>query len=249
MRKLVVALVALATSVRQARADGSPDASYLYDGGAVPLFWLPLVGSLVVAHEVPPRTTPFRFDAHDGGAPPSSWEVPGWSLGIVGVGVATAFAAGSDPSRWYHAKGLVESMATASLAVEILKPVVGRHRPDWSSTATDPTESESFPSGHATEAFVIATYTALYLHDHVSGEHALAYAGLFTAAGLVGAERVYHHRHHVSDVVVGSLLGVVTSFAIYHYQDASARDHRVSDDGAVPSIGPNPSSLSVTGSF
>lgn len=234
--RLVVALAVLAAS-HEVRADPS----YLYDGGAVPLFWLPLAGDLVLENAVRPRSSPLLFDAHDGGAAPASWEVAHWSIDLVGAGVAAAYVAGNDRSRWYHAKGLAESMATASLADAVLKPVFGRHRPDWSPANTDPDESESFPSGHATEAFVIATYTALYLHGHGSGDHALAYAGLFGAAGLVGAERVYHHRHHVSDVIVGSLIGAMTSFAIYRYQDARARDD-------APT-GPSAPGLSFAGSF
>jgi membrane-associated phospholipid phosphatase len=234
MSKLALALAVLVAS-HEARADSS----YLHDGGAVPLFWLPLAGDLVIDTAVAPRSSPLLFDAHDGGATPSPWEVPHWSIDLVGAGVAAAYVSGTDRSRWYHAKGLAESMATASLADEVGKSVFGRHRPDWSPTNADPDESESFPSGHATEAFVIATYTALYLHGHVTGDHALAYAGLFGAAGLLGAERVYHHRHHVSDVVVGSLIGAMTSFAIYRYQDARAD---------APT-GPSAPALSFAGSF
>ncbi len=233
MKKLAVALAVLAAS-HEVRADSS----YLYDGGAMPLFWLPLAGALVFDAAVAPRSSPLLFDPHDGGEMPSSWEVPHWSIDLVGAGVIAAFAVGHDLD---HAKGLAESMATASLADEMLKPVFGRHRPDWSPANADPDESESFPSGHATEAFVIATYTALYLHGHVSGDHVLGYAGLFGAAGLLGAERVYHHRHHVSDVVVGSLIGAMTSFAIYRYQDARTRDD-------APA-GPSAPSVSFAGSF
>jgi membrane-associated phospholipid phosphatase len=233
MSKLAIALAVLAAS-REARADSS----YLYDGGAVPLFWLPLAGDLAIDLAVAPRSSPLLFDAHDGGASPSSWEVPHWSIDLAGVGVVAGFAVENHPDQ---AKGLAEAMATASFVDAVAKPVFGRHRPDSSPTNADADESESFPSGHATEAFVIATYTALYLHDHVAGDHAPAYAGVFGAATLVGAERVYHHRHHVSDVVVGSLIGAMTSFAIYRYQDARARD--------VAPAGPTAPALSFAGSF
>jgi membrane-associated phospholipid phosphatase len=140
-------------------------------------------------------------------------------------------------------------MATSWLAVSILKPVFARHRPDWSPTNNDASESESFPSGHATEAFAIATYTALYLHDHSSGNHALAYAGLFTAASLVDVERVYHHRHYVSDVVVGSLLGAATSILIYRYQDGRAKGALSHDLSIGPSVASHASTLSISGTF
>jgi membrane-associated phospholipid phosphatase len=233
MSKLAVALAVLAAS-HEARAD----ASYLYDGGAVPLLWLPLAGDLAIDIAVAPRSSPLLFDAHDGGAMPSAWELPHWSIDLVGAGVVAGFAVENRPD---HAKGLAEAMATASFVDAVAKPVFGRHRPDWSPTSADPDESESFPSGHATEAFAIATYTALYVHGHGSSDHALVYAGLFGAATLVGAERIHHHRHHVSDVVVGALIGVATSFAIYRYQDARARDD-------APA-GPSTPALSFAGRF
>lgn len=236
-----------------ARADGGggkPDRSYLYDGGAVPLLWIPLVAGLAIDQGVTPRSTPLLFDAREGGAAPSSWEVPGWSLAVAGVGVAGLYVATSDDSsRWYHAKGLVEAMATSSLVVSIVKPVFGRHRPDWTAANSDSTRAESFPSGHATRAFAIATYSALYLHDHVPGDHALAYAGMFTGAALVAGERVYHDRHFVSDIAAGSLLGATTSYLIYRYQDARASGQRTRDWAMALSPGARVSSLFITGTF
>jgi len=247
------ALMFVAVFVAKARAegeDGKPDLAYLYDGGAVPLFWIPLATGIAVDHAVTPRSTPLLFDSHEGGATPSSWDVPSWSLTVVGAGVAGAcVVASDDPSRWYHAKGLAEALATSSLAVSVVKPVFGRHRPDWSATSSDPTKDASFPSGHATKAFVIATYTALYLHDHVRGDHTLAYAGLFIGAALLAGERVYHNRHFVSDVAAGALLGAATSYLIYRFQDARASGHRTHDWAIAPSLGARASTLSITGTF
>jgi len=241
---------ALTANARAEGEDGKPDLSYLYDGGAVPLFWIPLAGGLAIDQSVTPRSTPLLFDSHEGGATPSSWEVPSWSLTVAGAGVVGLVGVASDdPSRWYHAKGLAEAIATSSLMVSVVKPVFGRHRPDWSASSTDSAKDESFPSGHATKAFAIATYSALYLHDHVPGDHTLAYAGIFTGALLIDAERVYHNRHFVSDVAVGSLLGATTSYLIYRYQDARASGHRTHDWAIGPSLGARASTLSLTGTF
>jgi membrane-associated phospholipid phosphatase len=253
------ALALVAVLAGQARADDSsdkPDVSYLYDGGAIPLLWLPLAAGYVIDSRVQPRSTPLLFDRHEGGAQPASWQVPPLALTFTGLGVAGLFAlASDDPSRWYHAKGLVEALATSSLVVSIAKPVFGRHRPDWTASTTDLTESESFPSGHATNAFAIATYSALYLHGHVwrdepfSLSHGLAYAGIFAGAALVDVERVYHDRHFTSDVIAGSILGSVTSLLIYRYQDARASGHRTHDWVIAPSIDGRASTLSLGGTF
>jgi hypothetical protein len=248
--RTALSLALVAALAANAHAEGEPDISYLYDGGAVPLFWIPLAAGTAIDAKVAPRATPLFFDPHEGGATPSAWEVPGWTMTVAGAAVAGFYVVGSDDaSRWYHAKGLVEAMATSSLVVSIIKPTFGRHRPDWSAFSSDSTKDESFPSGHATKAFAIATYSALYLHDHVPGDHVLAYAGIFTGALLIDGERVYHHRHFVSDVATGSLLGAATSYLIYRYQDARASGHRTHDWAIGPSLGARASTLSITGAF
>ena len=253
-----MALAIVTALAGRARADDhdGPDTSYLYDGGAIPLFWIPLAGGYLLDNEVSPRSTPLGFDSHEGGATPASWEVPPWTLTAAGAGVAGLIGfSSSDPSRWYHAKGLVEALATSSFAVSLAKPIFGRHRPDWTPTTTDPVESESFPSGHATNAFVIATYSALYLHGHVwadeplTASHALTYTAIFAGALLVDAERVYHNRHFVSDVAAGSLLGTATSAFIYRYQDARASGQRAHDWSVAPSVDAHAPTLSIMGTF
>jgi membrane-associated phospholipid phosphatase len=248
--KAALSIMLISVMAANAGAEGDevrPHPSYLFDGGAVPLLWLPLLTGYAIDYSVPPRSSPLLFASHAGGATPSSWEVPGWSVSVAGVGVAALYVVASDePSRWYHAKGLAEAIATSSLVVAVVKPIVGRHRPDWSLADTDPTKAESFPSGHTTTAFAIATYSALYLHDHVSGNHVLAYTGILTGALLVAGERVHHHRHFVSDVVTGSLLGATTSYLIYRYQDARASGERT-HDATGPAL--DSRAISIAGTF
>jgi hypothetical protein len=225
---LVAAL--LLTSSRLAAADPhtpTNDATWLVDGGALPLFWAPVVLELSLDHFVTPRATPVFFDRNDGGASVATWEIPDWTLYATSIGLGGAIAVGGDGARWYHVKGLAEAMATSSLVTTVLKDAIGRHRPDWAVDHDDRTKDQSFPSGHTTEAFTIATYAALYMHDHVFAGpmtvgQGLADAGLFAAAATVGFERVYHHRHHVSDVIVGAAIGVVTSALIYRYEQHQA---------------------------
>lgn len=117
----------------------------------------------------------------------------------------------------------------------MLKPAFGRHRPGWDPVTDTQGDRRSFPSGHATQAFTIATYTALYLRGHTfarfrDGDELPAYevatyAGLALAATAVSAERVIHNRHHVTDVVAGAALGTLTSVAFYTYQEHNARRH------------------------
>jgi membrane-associated phospholipid phosphatase len=258
LRRAIVAsfVFAAGTASADSSTPASPttDPTWLVDGGAVPLFWVPLGAIITIDAAVKPRSTPLFFDPNAGGAAPASWQIPDWTLYVAGAGTAAAFALGHDSARWYHVKGLAESMATSGLVFTVMKDVFGRHRPDWTATSTDPTKDQSFPSGHATEAFAIATYAALYLHDHVFDGHltlgsGLAYGGIFAAASLVDFERVYHHRHYVSDVVVGSLIGAATSIVMYRYQEHRAHGDQVRSLALAPTLDGRSSVLSYGGAF
>jgi membrane-associated phospholipid phosphatase len=209
---------------------------YLWDGGAAPFVWGAITARLLLDRTVTARATPLGFSADEGGAARAAWEVPGWTVTAAGAAVAVAIGLGGDDARWFHAKGLAETLATGTLLTGALKLAFGRHRPDFDG---DPEAgfgggNRSFPSGHATEAFEIATYAALYLRDHrlarrrsgVTWWQGTTYAGVYAGAALIAAERVIHHRHHVSDVVAGAALGTATAAVFYGYQERRYRAAR-----------------------
>lgn len=212
--------------------------SYLWDGGALPFVWGALVGRLMLDRFANERSEPLGFSSKEGGQLRSDWEVPGWAVTAAGGGVGLAMALGNDEARWFHVKGLAQSLSTASLLAGALKVGFSRNRPDYNG---DPGAgfgggNRSFPSGHSTQAFEIATYAALYLRQHGFDRfrphgsfrwwEGVAYAGIYGGASLVAAERVLHHRHHVTDVLVGAALGTATSALFYFYQEHRYRQSR-----------------------
>jgi membrane-associated phospholipid phosphatase len=210
---------------------------YLWDGGAVPFLWGALAARVAMDRWVPGRDTPLGF-SDEGGAEVASWEVPGWTVTAMGGVVGLAMAAGDNDARWYHVKGLAETLATGSLVTGALKLTFARHRPDWSGDASAGFGggNRSFPSGHSTQAFEIATYAALYLRTHGFDRYrphgsfrwweGVAYAGIYGAATLVAGERVYHHRHHLTDVAAGAALGTATSALFFLYQEHRYKESR-----------------------
>jgi membrane-associated phospholipid phosphatase len=110
----------------------------------------------------------------------------------------------------------VESFVLTGVFVQTLKYASRRHRPntgDPYNTFDGPgreskTSNASFPSGHASSAFAVATVIASEYDNAVVPP--LAY-GIATIAAL---NRVMHNAHWPSDTFVGAAIGYFTGKAI-----------------------------------
>ena len=100
--------------------------------------------------------------------------------------------------------GLSASLIASAFIAPALKYTVGRERPTYQSNPYEfrPfTSHNSFPSGHATQAFAVATVIAS--HYPSWWVQVVAYG----SAGLVGYCRIEQNAHFTSDVVAGALIG------------------------------------------
>ncbi len=104
-----------------------------------------------------------------------------------------------------HALRTTDSLLTSSLFTEALKRIVREPRPRSSDNRT------SFPSGHATAAFAVATMESHY--------HPRQAPYWYLGATLIAASRVQRHAHHVHDVVAGAAVGYLTA----HFELRSRR--------------------------
>ncbi|MFT4578722.1 MAG: membrane-associated phospholipid phosphatase [Nitrospinales bacterium] len=104
----------------------------------------------------------------------------------------------------------VESFLVTGLFTTVLKTVAGRHRPSTgdSSTSFDgfTTDHGSFPSGHTSTVFAIATVIANEYED-VPFIKPISY-GIATMTGL---SRINDEKHWASDIFLGAALGYFTS--------------------------------------
>ncbi len=97
-----------------------------------------------------------------------------------------------------------EAFAVAGGASVLVKAATGRLRP---RDGGDPDRfapfsgAESFPSGHTTAAFAVATALS------EESPHGLVDAGLYTAAGLTVFAPLHDDKHWLSDALAGALLG------------------------------------------
>jgi membrane-associated phospholipid phosphatase len=72
----------------------------------------------------------------------------------------------------------------------------------------------SFPSGHASNAFVMAT---VLHHEFIDTSPWLAYSG-YLFATTTGAFRILNNKHWVSDVLVGAGLGILVTDLVYRFE-------------------------------
>jgi membrane-associated phospholipid phosphatase len=103
---------------------------------------------------------------------------------------------------------LIASVVVSAAASESIKRLAGRARPDSGLGAFhfDPFGgSGSFPSGHATCVFALATSAADHLHN------TWATIGLYTIATGTAFSRINDDRHWFSDTVLGAALGITSA--------------------------------------
>lgn len=136
-----------------------------------------------------------------------------WSFGVIGAFEVWGEVDGDSTAKNTAMDALTASIIGPGLIGTSVKYVVGRVRPN---TATGTFEfkpfsgNQSFPSGHASQAFAVATAIA---ENYPSWwVQTLCYGG----AGLVGYARIEQNAHYTSDVVAGALLGWSVARAVVH---------------------------------
>jgi len=136
-----------------------------------------------------------------------------WSFGVIGAFEVWGEVGGDTTAKNTAMDALTASIIGPGLIGTSVKYAVGRVRPN---TATRTFEfkpfsgNQSFPSGHASQAFAVATAIAEnYPYWWVQ---TLCYGG----AGLVGYARIEQNAHYTSDVVAGALLGWSVARAVVH---------------------------------
>jgi membrane-associated phospholipid phosphatase len=100
---------------------------------------------------------------------------------------------------------LGEAALVAFVYTGLLKVTVQRERPDAS-------DSHSFPSGHASNAFALAAVTQHHYGWKVG-------VPMYALAGVVGYSRMVGDKHYLSDVVAGATIGFIAGRAVVRRND------------------------------
>lgn len=131
----------------------------------------------------------------------------GIPLSCLTVGVIT-----KDKTLQQKGVYLVSSFTANAFATHLLKITINRKRPvetDPNFTTVVAAESRSFPSGHTSEAFSMATAVTLSFPKWYVAVPAYSFAS------LVGYSRMYLGVHYPSDVIAGAALGTLSAWSLH----------------------------------
>ncbi len=120
---------------------------------------------------------------------------------------------------------LIQSLVYAGILTSAVKFISGRTRPyktndqfQFNGFETN-NDYLSFPSGHATVAFVVSSVLAERINTW------WARVGLYTFASLSAYSRIHDSQHWLSDVFVGSIIGFGTGYFVVHQESEREKKH------------------------
>ncbi|HXB10083.1 MAG TPA: phosphatase PAP2 family protein [Puia sp.] len=120
--------------------------------------------------------------------------------------------------RWSFATQVTAAFLFSALVAQILKNIFSMPRPkEFFPPGTYPYFIDgvtnhgfaSFPSGHTTSIFALATMLALFTADQ------RAKLACLLAAVLVGYSRIYLGQHFLGDVLTGSVIGMIVAVLVH----------------------------------
>jgi membrane-associated phospholipid phosphatase len=150
----------------------------------------------------------------------------GYGLVDIGVPLAIGVIAWTQGDRDGGRRGFLggAAVAAAGLLDQVLKNLLCRARPSAADAGVffsefpcvpAPYALASFPSGHATTVFALATVLSLWYPRGTAAWLALA--------AVVGWSRIALGPHFPSDVVAGAVLGVVVALVFFRWVPAMAK--------------------------
>jgi membrane-associated phospholipid phosphatase len=156
------------------------------------------------------------------------YSLPAMAL-LYGVG-----AIRKDDKEKYTALKGIEAYALGFLTAQVLKQLTHRDRPYMNNPPDPymwygpfkPPSNSSFPSGHSTIAFAVATVVATSYSKTI-----WVPIVCYTFAGLTAFSRVYQNDHWFSDVFVGSAIGFAIGKTIINNQMKKLKILPVSQTG------------------
>jgi membrane-associated phospholipid phosphatase len=140
-----------------------------------------------------------------------SWGGSLYTTGALSGGLYLLGRARGDDHLRETGRLSMEALVDAALLTEGLKYAFQRSRPNVDGGSGEFWEGgKSFPSGHASQSWAVATVIA---HEYKNRKWVKIAA--YAAAATISASRYAGRNHFLSDIVVGSALGYGTGLLVY----------------------------------
>jgi hypothetical protein len=141
-----------------------------------------------------------------------------YSLGVIGGFYLAGALGNNDKASAVAQDGLTACLIASGIVTPAIKFVTGRARPrenigiaHFRPLSGSYALNSSFPSGHPTQAFALASAISGHYDDSW-----VKYSS-YTVAGLVGVARSYHDAHFASDVLAGALVGTLVGQSVVEH--------------------------------
>jgi undecaprenyl-diphosphatase len=155
-----------------------------------------------VAERLVASRTAARNDLAEWGSFVASTPVKIGLTALVAIVALVAF------KRWHETVFVALTLVFEATVFIVVTFVVARPRPDVVRLQDSPVTS-SFPSGHVAAATVYGAFVIVVAwHTRSAWKRAGSAAAVAAIVVLVGWSRAYQGMHHLSDVVMGVVLGV-----------------------------------------
>lgn len=165
-----------------------------------------------------------------------------YSLGLLGGFYIVGALSDNETAVAVAQDGLTSVIIASGIITTAAKVTFGRARPrdDLGTAEFNPFGGDhSFPSGHTSHAFAVASVIA----NHYD-ETWITYSS-YAVAGLVGVARSYHGGHFASDILAGGMIGTMVGKSVVEYN----KPMRAGKIVLIPEVTPGMTGLRMVSRF
>lgn len=171
-----------------------------------------------------------------------------WAIGVVGSFYVAGLVTDNEKSVQV-AEDLISASLISATINQTIKVTVNRYRPRDDQGVVNLqgyqglNNNSSFPSGHTTEAFTLASVIASSYEDNPW----VAYTA-YSVASMVGIARMYLDAHWASDVVASAFIGTWVGKSVVSHNKSLHKNSK-NNVAILPDVAPGYTGVRIVSQF